>query len=184
MAANCFSLSKSDLKEIAHASEAASPHITDDATFLKFKNDRLVTIKAGKNNFTCFVVRDPRGRFEPSCLNEQAVRSILPAYELQMKLLYKGQTAEETHAALGKAFKDGELPASETGALVYMMSPNNKIYFKGKLVPTPVHQMYYYPKLDDKVFSLASGPVFLWQEEFPHLSALIVAVPGLEPSSK
>lgn len=136
---DCFSLSDDDIEEIALASEAAPLHITDDATFLKFKNDRLVTIKSGKNNFTCLVLRDPNGRFKPSCLNYQAVFSILSAYELQMKSLYNGLSNEEINAALDKAFKNGKIPKAETGALVYMMSPNNKIVYKGKLVSTPLN---------------------------------------------
>ncbi len=179
LATECFALSKEDVKEIAHAAEAAPLHITGDATFLKFRNSKFVKIKNGKNNFTCFVVREPKGRYEPSCLNEQAVRSILPAYELHMKLLYKGLSYDETYAAIDKAFKSGKLPTAETGSLVYMMSPNNKFYYKGKIVSTLIHHMYFYPKLDDKVFSLAEGPISLWQG-FPHLSALIVSVPGAQ----
>lgn len=177
-----FASSESDLQEILYASEGAPSHITDNATFLKFQNDRFVEIKAGGNNFTCLVVREPKGRYEPSCLNEQAVRSILPAYELHMALLFKGLSYEETHTALNQSFKEGKLPTAEPGALVYMMSPNNKFYSNGQLVTSPIHQMYFYPKLEDKVFSLGDGSVALWQG-FPHLSALIVVVPGAESNN-
>ncbi|MFC3120037.1 hypothetical protein [Agaribacter flavus] len=74
---------------------------------------------------------------------------------------------------------DGKLPSAAHCALVYMMSPKNKYYdhHHNHLVDSPIHQMYFFPKLDDKVFSLQSSKVFLWQG-FPHLSALIVVVEG------
>jgi len=179
MSLKCFSLNKEDQEEIASASEAAPAHITKEATFLTFEKGRLVKIKSGKNNFTCFVVREPKGRYEPSCLNEQAVRSILPAYELHMKSLYSGLSYDETYAVLDNAFKKGKLPTAETGSLVYMMSPYNKFYKhkEGKLISSPIHH------LDERVFSLGNGPVFLWQG-FPHLSALIVAFPSEAPLNK
>lgn len=177
-----YTLTQSDLEEIEHASEGAPVHITDKATFLKFEQGKFSVIKKGSNNFTCFVVREPKGRYEPACLNEQAVRSILPAYELHMKLLHEGVSYKDTHTALDEAFKKGKLPAAETGSLVYMMSPHNKFYYKGKIYPTPIHHMYFYPKLDNEVFSLKGGPVSLWQG-FPHVTALIVAVPPADTSS-
>ncbi len=177
--AGCLALSEAQRGYIAQASEAAPSHITNDATYMDFKDGRFVKIKTGKNNFTCLVVHEPKGRFEPSCFNDEAVRTILPAYEMHMKLLYQGLSYEKTYEALDKAFKNGKLPTAETGALVYMMSPNNKFYHDGKLSHSPVHQMYFYPKLEDKVFSLGEGPVFLWQG-FPHLSALIVTVPAVD----
>ena len=173
--ATCFALSEIDRLEIQRASEGAPPHITKDATFLKFEDGKFALVQQGSNNFTCAVIHDPNGRYEPSCFNEQAVRSILPAYELHMKLLYEGKSYDETYTLLKGAFASGKLPTSESAALVYMMSPNNKIYRDGQLKSSPVHQMYFFPKLKNDVFSLGQGPVSIWQG-FPHLSALIVVL--------
>ena len=164
-------------QEIRNASEAAPKHVTENASYLKFEDGKFVLIKKGSNNFTCFVVHDPNGRFEPSCANEQATRSVLPAYEMHMALLYEGLSYEQTYQALQEAYDRGDLPSAETGSLVYMMSPNNQIYDSdlGSIRPTPVHQMYYYPKLSDETFALGDGPPRLSQS-FPHLTALIVDV--------
>ncbi|WP_194868677.1 chromate transporter [Pseudoalteromonas sp. PPB1] len=179
----CFSLSEADRLEISRASEGAPSHVTKDATFLKFKGGKFIPIKQGKNKFTCAVVHDPNGRYEPSCFNEPAVRTILPAYELHMKSLYEGKSYDETYKIVGEAFRAGKLPTAETAALVYMMSPNNKMFYNGKLYPTPVHHMYFYPKLKSDVFSLGEGSVSLWQG-FPHLSAVIVTIDKPEDHNK
>ena len=62
--------------EIAAASEAAPSHITGNATFMIFREGRFETISKGTNNFTCLVMRNPQGRFEPACLNEEAMSSV------------------------------------------------------------------------------------------------------------
>ena len=178
---SCCSLAQSpqDIAEIRMASEAAPDHISAQASFLKFENGEFVRIKTGTNNFTCFVVRDPNQRYEPACLNQEAVRSVLPTYEMQMKLLFGGASYNEALAQIALAYEQGRIPTAETGALVYMMSPRNQIFdaASGKLVPTSIHQMYYYPKLPDETFALENGPPWLWQG-FPHMSALIVVVDG------
>ncbi|MGK0299024.1 MAG: hypothetical protein ACI9XC_002650 [Gammaproteobacteria bacterium] len=178
----CLALSPEDTQEINFAAEGAPKHITDEASYLKFVNGKFESIKKGTNNFTCFVVREPKGRYEPSCLNEEAMRSVFPTYELQMNLLYSGLSYEETYKRTELAFKNTQIPTAEVGSLVYMMSPNNKFYNQSteKLERSPVHQMYYYPKLQDSTFSIKDGPPWLWQG-FPHMSALIVVVPGTSP---
>lgn len=174
-----YALSSEDNQEIISASEAAPDNVTEFATFLKFKDGDFLTIKKGVNNFTCFVVREPKGRYEPACLNQEAMRSVFPAYELHMKSLYSGLSYGDTYKGIKLAYERGEIPTAEAGSLVYMMSDKNEMYNpqSGELYPTPIHQMYFYPKLSNKTFSLKGGPPYLWQG-FPHVSALIVVVSG------
>jgi len=164
--------------EIALAAEAAPTQITNEASYLLFEHDSFRTLRSGTNNFTCLVVRNPQGRSEPACFNAEAMRSVFPTYELEMKLLYAGTPIAEVTQRLSEAFNDGLIPAAETGALVYMMSQNN-LYFNPAtevLGPTPVHQMFYFPKLSDETFSLNGNPTTrLWQG-YPHLTALIVDI--------
>lgn len=167
-------------QEIRAASEAAPSHIADQASFLTFENQRFKLIQQGSNNFTCLVMRSPEGRFEPACLNEQAVRSILPTYEKHMQLRWKGYSKAQTMHKLALAFQQGELPSAEVAALVYMMSSNNRgAKEDGVFYPIPAHQMYFLPKIDDDVFRLEGTGVRLWQG-YPHLTALIVDVSGTQ----
>lgn len=166
-----------DAEEIAFASEAAPAHITSQANFMAFRDGKFETILQGTNNFTCLVVRDLNGRFEPSCFNQPAMESVFHTYELEMQLLYDGHAHPEVMQAIEEASQSEKIPSAAPGSLVYMMSPNNKFYDynRERLGNSPIHQMYYFPKLSDETFSLSSGPIFLWQG-YPHLTAVIVVV--------
>ncbi len=170
-----YSQTPEEIQEIKYASEAAPNHITDNASFMMFKDGKYVEIKKGTNNFTCFVIRNPNGRYEPSCLNEEAMRSIFPTYEMHTQLLYNEVSDKNALTKIEEAFKEGIIPTAETGALVYMMSPNNKVYNHNtkSLIKMPAHQMYFYPKISDETFSLTGTSPWLWQG-YPHLSSLIV----------
>ena len=170
-----LTFAETDSQEILLASEGGPEHITSDASFMKFENSKFVYIKRGKNNFTCLVMREPKGRYEPACLNAEAMRSVFPTYQLNLNLLYSGHSYEETYQEIEKRFKESKIPTAEAGALVYMMSPNNLRYIPSSdsLIKMPPHQMYFFPKLANETFSLEGGPPWLYQG-FPHMSVLIV----------
>lgn len=182
LAPHLFALEISDPKIIAMASEGAPNNVTSSATIMKFVSGEFQIIRKGDNNFTCMVISDPQGRYEPSCFNDEAMNSVFPTYQFQMKHLYLGKSHDVVNELIEDEFKKGNLPTADHGSLVYMMSPNNKWFNAdiNKLQPTPVHQMYYYPKLPEKTFSLSSKGVFMWQG-YPHLTALIVVVEESKP---
>ncbi|WP_218311733.1 chromate transporter [Alteromonas antoniana] len=167
-------------QEIAFASEAAPNHITDSASFVMFRDGKFQTIEKGSNDFTCLVVRNPNGRFEPACLNKPAIETVLPTLEYHTARLYAGASTKQVMREIAKKFEMDELPTAKVGALVYMMSKNNQAYLEDtdKLISFPPHQMYFMPKLSADVFSLAEstfspGSPWLYQE-YPHMSCLIV----------
>ncbi|MFT6989721.1 MAG: hypothetical protein ACJASL_001694 [Paraglaciecola sp.] len=169
---------KKDIQtEIRQASEAASAHIVEHASFMRFVDGEFRLIKTGTNGFTCLVVREPLGRYEPTCFNPPAMQSVFYTYQMHMKYLYMGYDYPQTYQKLVQAFEDEKLPLPEPASLVYMMSPKNQNYYpQTKTIKKGMpHQMYFYPKLTDETFSLASGGPFLWQG-FPAMSALIVPV--------
>jgi len=178
--AEAVAMTDEEKQEVTFASEAAPNHITDSASFVMFRDGKFKTIKKGSNGFTCLVVRNPHGRFEPACLNEPATESVLPTLEYHTARLYAGATKKQVMEEIAKKFEMNELPTAKIGALVYMMSQNNKAYLEdiNKLIPFPPHQMYFMPKLSDDVFSLAEstfspGSPWLFQE-YPHMSSLII----------
>ncbi len=167
-------------QEVTFASEAAPKHITDSASFVMFRDGTFKTIKKGSNNFTCLVMRNPNGRFEPACLNKQAMETVLPTFEYHTARLYAGVSTKRVMHEIAKKFEADELPTAETGALVYMMSPNNRAYLEQseELISFPPHQMYFMPRLSADVFSLedstfSPGSPWLFQE-YPHMTSLIV----------
>lgn len=163
--------------EIRQASEAAPAHIVEHASFMRFVDGEFRSIKTGTNGFTCLVVREPLGRYEPTCFNPPAMKSVFYTYQKHMKYLYMGYDYPQTYQRLVQDFEDKKLPLPEPASLVYMMSPNNQNYYpQTKTIKKGMaHQMYFYPKLTDETFSLGSDGPFLWQG-FPAMSALIVHV--------
>jgi hypothetical protein len=177
-ALQAHALTEQEQREIAEASEAAPAQITRDASFMIFRNGHFERIRAGTNNFTCLVMRDPAGRFEPACLNAQAMASVFPTYEFHTARLYEGATQETVMSEIKSRFDAGKLPSAAVGALVYMMSARNGRYdARGERVATiSPHQMYFMPKIPNEWFTLARGPgPSLWQD-YPHMSCLIVPV--------
>ena len=83
--------------EVPDAQEAAPKHITQEATFLVWSVDRYITKIKGTNEFTCLVLKDMKGRFEPSCLNKAAMESVLPVYEYQTQLLLNGENISDIY---------------------------------------------------------------------------------------
>lgn len=180
LAAMVDAMTVEEKQEITYASEAAPKHITDSASFVMFRGVTFKTIKKGSNNFTCLVLRNPNGRFEPACLNKQAMETVLPTFEYHTARLYAGVSTKQVMDEITKKFEADELPTAETGALVYMMSPNNRAYIEesAELISFPPHQMYFMPRLSADVFSLedstfSPGSPWLFQE-YPHMTSLIV----------
>jgi hypothetical protein len=170
-------LTPEEQKEVSEASEAAPAHVTTNATFMMFRDGRFHTIRPGTNNFTCLVMRDPSGRFEPACLNREAMASVFLTYEYHTKRLYEGAEPRAVLAEIQARFSEGKLPTAATGALVYMMSARNGTYQNGERVATvPPHQMYFMPRIPDDTFALERGKSpSLWQG-YPHMSCLVVNV--------
>lgn len=161
--------------EIEQAKEAAPSHITEHASYMVWDKNRFVRKLKGTNEFVCMVVKDGKGRYEPSCFNRAAMKAVFPVYEYQAKLLAQGKTIQEIHDKIKKKSMSKYFPAPEPGAIVYMMSKNNKYYdyFNNKLMDIPPHIMLYFPKIkaSSLEFSGEKGlPMFY--DEYPHLSVV------------
>ncbi|ALU44600.1 hypothetical protein [Pseudoalteromonas rubra] len=161
--------------EIAQAKEAAPVHITQNASYMVWEEDRFVTKIAGSNEFVCLVLTDGQGRFEPSCLNKQAMRSVFPVYEYQTRMLLQNMPIQEIYKNIEAMAKAKTLPEPGPGALVYMMSHRNKFYdhFSKKLLDVGPHVMLYLPRIekDSLGFNNKDGlPMFY--NEYPHLSVI------------
>ncbi len=162
-------------QDVSDAKEAAPVHITQDASFLIWSGDKYITATSGSNGFICLVLKDPKGRFEPSCLNKAAAESVLPVYEYQTNLLQDGEDILGIYKKIEERFKKGEFLPPAPGAIVYMMSKHNKFYnhFESKLVDVAPHIMLYFPKLDKQATGLngKNGLPGLYNE-YPHLSVI------------
>ncbi len=173
-------ISASD-KELEEAREAAPKHITDHAGYMVWGGNKFVLKHKGTNGFICLVLRDSMGRYEPTCLNPPAMKSIFPVYEYQTQMLQSGMSIEVIYKNIEDKFRANEFSAPEPGTLVYMMSHRNKYYdhFSDRLVNVPPHIMIYTPKLNPEQLGF-NGKNGLpgYYDEYPHLGVIHVNVSG------
>lgn len=165
--------------ELEDAAEAAPQHITENASYMIWGGDKYVSKITGTNEFVCLVLRDGKGRFEPSCLNKAAMKSIFPVYEFEAQMLQNGKNISDIHKAIEERFKQGQFEAPAPGALVYMMSKRNRFYnhFEQKLVDISPHIMLYLPKVGQSSLGLNGHdglPGFY--NEYPHLSVIHIGI--------
>ena len=161
--------------DIVLAKKGAPKHVSAQATIMVWLGDKFSTLIQGSNAFTCLVLRDDKGRYEPSCLNKAAMQAILPVYEYQTAQLAKGINIKTIHANIKKMAEAGTFTAPAPGGVVYMMAPDNKYYdhFSNTLMDIPPHIMLYYPTLDKTEIGFNNdNGVPMFYDEYPHLSVV------------
>jgi hypothetical protein len=140
--------------EIALARSAAPQSIAKDAAVLVLGKHGYETAVEGTNGFVCMVGRTWTAGFDhpefwnpknrgPACYNPQAARSVLPIDLMRTKLALAGQSKEEIHESMKAAVEKKELPALESGALIYMMSKQG--HLNDSVGHWHPHLMYYVP---------------------------------------
>jgi len=129
--------------EIALAKSAAAACISDRATIKVLTTSGFKVVHQGDNGFVCMVMRgfsaptytpapfrdlvyDPSVR-APICFNPQAVREVLPYYELRTKLAMQGKDPEEITKSVEAAYARGELPKREGVSFAYMFSADQNL---------------------------------------------------------
>jgi hypothetical protein len=152
--------------EIALATSAAPKAISDRATIKVLTESGYQTTREGDNGFVCMVMRgftgaptftpvqirafltyDAKTR-APICLNPQAVRIVLPYYELRTKLGMEGKTAEQIAEAVQAAYAKGEIPKRTEASFAYMWSADQVL---GPARPWHPHMMLYLPNYENSM---------------------------------
>jgi hypothetical protein len=142
--------------EVALARSAAPRNVSDSATVLVMTRSGLVEAAHGSNGFTCFVLRsfdagigDPNfwnpGIRAPHCLNPPASRTILPEMKKRVEWIMAGVSPTEIDARTKRAYATHEFPMPETGAMAYMLSPQQHLADGAHSHWLP-HLMFYYDK--------------------------------------
>lgn len=152
--------------EIALAKSAAPASISDHATIKVFTARGYEVVHQGDNGWICFVMRgftgaptftpaqvramiayDPK-TLAPICLNPDAVKTVLPYYELRTRLGIERKTPEEIGEAVRKAYANGEIPKRETVSFGYMWSADQVLGPGGHWHP---HIMIYAPNYENSM---------------------------------
>jgi hypothetical protein len=126
-------------EEIALAKSAAPPHIANHATIKLLTESGYKDAQTGSNGFVCMVMRgftgattftpiqlrglvyDPNTR-APICFNPQAVKMVLPYYELRTRLGMERKTPEEIADQVKSAYRNGRIPKRTQVSFAYMWS--------------------------------------------------------------
>jgi hypothetical protein len=144
--------------EVTLARTAAPANISGKATIKVLTASGFQVVKEGENGFVCMVMRawsaptyspppfrdlvyDPTVR-APICFNPEAVRSVVPYYELRSKLGMAGKTPDQIAMGIEAAYARGELPKRESASFAYMWSAEQHLGPVGHYHP---HMMVFSP---------------------------------------
>ena len=155
--------------EIVLARSAAPPSISNDASVLVLGAHGFETAATGTNHFVCLVDRswtksfddpefwDPKIR-GPMCLNEAAVRTVLPAIMERAEWALSGLSLAEIAERVKTSSKANTTPA--TGAMSYMLSKQQYLSESGTHYWYP-HVMFFSPPVDPNAWgaNLKGSPV-------------------------
>ncbi len=149
--------------EIALAKSAAPAAISDRATIEVLTENGFEVAHQGDGGFVCFVMRgftgaptftpaqfrlmvyDPK-TLAPICLNPQAVKEVLPYYELRTKLGIQGKSPEQIARAVQEAYDKGEIPKRDQVSFGYMWSADQVLGPAGHWHP---HVMVFAPNYEN-----------------------------------
>jgi hypothetical protein len=156
-------------EEIALARSAAPPSISDDAAVLVLGAHGFETAAKGTNQFTCLVERSWDKTFDdsefwnqkmrgPICMNEAAVRTVLPMIMERAEWALSGVSRDEIARRSKTSAAANMTPAS--GAMSYMMSKQQYLSDDGGH-PWHPHVMFFSPPVDPGAWgaNLKASPV-------------------------
>jgi hypothetical protein len=161
--------------EIALAKSAAPQSISDRATIRILTTSGYQTVHDGDNGFVCMVMRgftvaptftsaqmraivyDSKLR-APICLNPQAVRIVLPYYELRTKLGLEGKTPAQMAERVKAAYAKSEIPKRTEVSFGYMWSADQVLGLAGHWHP---HMMVYLPNYENSMLGNNEAPGML-----------------------
>ncbi len=141
-------------REIALARSAAPDRVSEDATIMVLGENGYETVIKGTNSFVCIVMRswgNPTHNHEylyepnlivPECLDENAVKTILPLQLFRAELGTKMTPPADIEAAVTEGFQSGQFQRTETVSFSYMLSAAMSF---GEGVQGPAHIMVYLP---------------------------------------
>jgi hypothetical protein len=149
--------------EIALAKSAGPANISDRATIKVLTENGFEVARQGDNGFVCFVMRgftgaptftpaqirfmvyDPK-TLAPICLDPQAVKMVLPYYELRTKLGIQGKTPDQIAEGVKDAYGKGEIPKRDQVSFGYMWSDDQVLGPGGHWHP---HIMVFAPNYEN-----------------------------------
>lgn len=124
--------------EIALARSAAPKSVSDLSTVLVLTKSGYVEAARGTNGFTCLVTRSFASAFNdpkfwnpanrgPQCLNQSAVRTVLPEMVKRAEWVMSGATKDDAAKKVQQGYASRTFPMPAPGAMAYMLSPDQHL---------------------------------------------------------
>jgi hypothetical protein len=152
--------------EVALAKSAAPQNISDQATIRVLTTSGYKVVHQGDNGFVCMVMRgftgaptfapaqlrifinyDPKTR-APICFDPNAVKTVLPYYDLRTKLGLEGKTPDQITQAVRAAYDHGKIPKRAGVSFGYMWSADQILGPSGHWHP---HMMVFAPNYENSM---------------------------------
>ena len=152
--------------EVALAKSAAPQNISDHATIRVLTTSGYKVVHQGDNGFVCMVMRgftgaptfapaqlrmfinyDPKTR-APICFDPNAVKTVLPYYDLRTKLGLEGKTPDQITEAVRAAYDHGKIPKRAGVSFAYMWSADQILGPSGHWHP---HMMVFAPNYENSM---------------------------------
>ena len=152
--------------EVALAKSAAPQNISDQATIRVLTTSGYKVVHQGDNGFVCMVMRgftgaptfapaqlrmfinyDPKTR-APICFDPNAVKTVLPYYDLRTKLGLEGKTPDQITEAVRAAYDHGKIPKRAGVSFAYMWSADQILGPSGHWHP---HMMVFAPNYENSM---------------------------------
>jgi hypothetical protein len=141
--------------EVTLARSAAPKNVTDSARILVLGRTGYVEASRGTNGFTCLVMRSFLGGLEdpaywspkvraPACFNPPASRTVLLETLKRAEWVMAGVSQQEVAARTDRAYASRQFPLPATGAMAYMLSPEQ--YLGDENPHWMPHVMFYYDR--------------------------------------
>jgi hypothetical protein len=152
--------------EIALAKSAAPQNISDQATIRVLTTSGYQVVHQGDNGFVCMVMRGFTGAptFAPAqlrmfinydsktrapiCFDPNAVKTVLPYYDLRTKLGLEGKTPDQITEAVKAAYDHGKIPKRAGVSFAYMWSADQILGPSGHWHP---HMMVFAPNYENSM---------------------------------
>ena len=98
--------------------------------------------------WSCADLQERRHSHRSICLSAQAVRTVLPYYDLRTKLGLEGKTADQIAEGIKAAYANGEIPKRAEVSFAYMWSADQILGPVGHWHP---HMMVYLPNYENSM---------------------------------
>jgi hypothetical protein len=173
--------------EIALARSAAPESISRDAEVMVLGRHGYETAVQGKNGFVCMVERswtapiddpdfwNPKLR-SPICFNAAAARSYLPRIIKKTDLILAGSTKAQMMEAIVAGIAKKELPATEPGAMCYMLSKQG--YLSDRDGHWHPHLMFFVSQADPAAWGadLPGSPIIAFRDTWEGMTVFLIPV--------